>query len=96
MINSCDHLFCLKSTVNKSVNKFVNNMENTVSIDTNNSYSQNQASYSQPYLQGLYNVNNDTTGNKVCLNIFTAPYYYLLIQITLIIFYVFIEEPAWN
>ncbi len=74
MIMYDDHLFHVKWTVSKSVNKFVNNMENTVNIDTNKSYSQYQATYSQPYLQGLYNVNNDKKGAEEILHILTAPY----------------------
>ena len=74
MIIFDDHLFYLKWTVNKSVNKFVNNMENTVNIYTNKSYSQYQASYSQPCLQGLYNVNKEKMGAEAILHILTAPY----------------------
>ena len=74
MIMYDDHLFYLKWTVNKSVNKFVNNMENTVNIDTNKSYSQYQATYSQLYLQYLYNVNNEIKGAEAILHILTAPY----------------------
>jgi hypothetical protein len=96
MIKLGDHINWYNQPVNKSVNKFVNNMEITVNIDTYKSYSQLSSSYSQPYIQGLNHLNLGKMGRVRFVDILTAPYNYLLIQITILLFYVFIEELAWN